>query len=164
LWNPNPYCNHVRNAGGGAHAVLLVGYNDDDINPANHYWIILNSWGTANGGRPNGLFHVPMTMNYDCTLTDTASLVYAGWFQTLDVSFEKKVELARTGQVKCWGAAGDVIPCANTGQDGDVQAGAPWPRPRFVDNKDGTMAKRLAQWMTMPHAVNAKDAEGTADV
>ena len=28
------------------------------------------------------------------------------------------------------------------------------------DNKDGTMATRLAQWMTMAHAVNAKDAEG----
>ncbi len=28
------------------------------------------------------------------------------------------------------------------------------------DNKDGTMATRLAQWMTMPHLVNAKDAEG----
>src|ERR1051325_5980062 len=28
------------------------------------------------------------------------------------------------------------------------------------DNKDGTMAMRLAQWMTMPHQVNVKDAEG----
>jgi len=30
------------------------------------------------------------------------------------------------------------------------------------DNKDGTMATRLAQWMTMPHTVNAKDAAGKA--
>jgi Methane oxygenase PmoA len=28
------------------------------------------------------------------------------------------------------------------------------------DNKDGTMATRVAQWMTMPHTINAKDAEG----
>ena len=28
------------------------------------------------------------------------------------------------------------------------------------DNKDGTMATRVAQWMTMPHTVNAKDAAG----
>ena len=28
------------------------------------------------------------------------------------------------------------------------------------DNKDGTMATRLAQWMTMPHLVDAKDAAG----
>jgi hypothetical protein len=28
------------------------------------------------------------------------------------------------------------------------------------DNKDGTMATRLAQWMTMPHTINAKDAAG----
>jgi hypothetical protein len=28
------------------------------------------------------------------------------------------------------------------------------------DNKDGTFATRLAQWMTMPHAGNVKDADG----
>lgn len=28
------------------------------------------------------------------------------------------------------------------------------------DNKDGTMAVRIAQWMTMPHNVSAKDADG----
>ncbi|MEY2878821.1 MAG: hypothetical protein RLZZ15_1201 [Verrucomicrobiota bacterium] len=28
------------------------------------------------------------------------------------------------------------------------------------DNKDGTMATRVAQWMTMPHSVNTKDADG----
>ncbi len=30
------------------------------------------------------------------------------------------------------------------------------------DNKDGTMAIRIAQWMTMPHTVSAKDADGKA--
>jgi C1A family cysteine protease len=49
---------------GGGHAVLCVGYDDSDPDPANHYWIMLNSWGT-NNGRPNGLFRVSMYDTYD---------------------------------------------------------------------------------------------------
>jgi len=44
------------------HAVLCIGYND--TNPNNRYWIMLNSWGTAGGRRPNGLFRVNMDMDY----------------------------------------------------------------------------------------------------
>jgi hypothetical protein len=51
-------------ASGGAHAVLCVGYDDSDADPVNHCWILLNSWGTADG-RPNGLFRIPMYYNYD---------------------------------------------------------------------------------------------------
>ena len=146
LWNPNPYCGHAYNNGGGAHAMLLTGYNDNDPNPANHYWVVLNSWGTT-AGRPNGLFRMPMALNYDCTVTRGGSLLYASWFQTLDVNFDRRVELPRTGQTKCYSAAGDVISCAGTGQDGDVRAGVPWPDPRFVDNKDGTMTDYLTGLM-----------------
>ena len=49
---------------GGGHAVLCVGYDDSDPDPANHYWIMLNSWGDSNG-RPDGLFRVPMYYDYD---------------------------------------------------------------------------------------------------
>ncbi len=62
------------------HAVLCVGYNDED--PENRYWVMLNSWGTASGGRPNGLFRVNMDMDYDCTCGG-----YSFYWQTLDVSF-----------------------------------------------------------------------------
>ncbi|MCG6534008.1 MAG: C1 family peptidase [Syntrophales bacterium LBB04] len=48
--------------GSGSHAVLCVGYNDD--NASNRYWIMVNSWGTP-GGRPNGIFRVAMDQNYD---------------------------------------------------------------------------------------------------
>ncbi len=49
---------------GGAHATVLVGYDDTDPDPANHYWKILNSWGNT-FLRPQGVFRIPMHMNYD---------------------------------------------------------------------------------------------------
>ena len=65
---------------GGGHAVLCVGYNDE--NPNNKYWIMLNSWGTP-AGRPNGLFRVNMDMAYD----GANSPYYSFYWETLDVSF-----------------------------------------------------------------------------
>src|SRR5215470_92378 len=40
-----------------------------------------------------------------------------------------------TGQRTCYNSAGAVISCAGTGQDGDIQAGAPLS---YTDNGDGT--------------------------
>jgi len=42
------------------------------------------------------------------------------------------VALPETGQTTCYDAAGAVIVCAGTGQDGDLLAGVAWPAPRFV--------------------------------
>ncbi|MCI0435770.1 MAG: DUF1566 domain-containing protein, partial [Gemmatimonadetes bacterium] len=41
-----------------------------------------------------------------------------------------------TGQTTCWDTAGTVIPCAGTGHDGDIQAGATLA---YTDNGDGTI-------------------------
>jgi hypothetical protein len=89
LWIPDTYCGHTWNdSTGGGHAVLIVGYNDEDLDPANHYWIALNSWGTANG-RPNGLFRISMQMNYDCVLHEINYPDFLAYqFGTLDVSLE----------------------------------------------------------------------------
>ncbi|MFP4501328.1 MAG: C1 family peptidase [Candidatus Hydrogenedentota bacterium] len=48
----------------GGHAVLIVGYTEEA-------WIILNSWGTMEGGRPNGLmaFGPKDEMNYAASYT-----------------------------------------------------------------------------------------------
>lgn len=51
--------------------------------------------------------------------------------------------VARTGQTKCYDVWGQPIPCTGTGQDGEIQAGAPLPDPRFVDHGDGTVGDRL---------------------
>jgi len=81
IWTPDSYCGKTYSySSGGGHAVAIVGYNDDDADTANHYWIVLNSWGTnaySDGtpysgytARPNGLFRLKMYMNYDCQLKD----------------------------------------------------------------------------------------------
>lgn len=50
------------------------------------------------------------------------------------------ITLPRTGQYRCYDSAGTEIPCAGTGQDGDIQAGKRWTLiPRFADNGDQTM-------------------------
>ena len=56
------------------------------------------------------------------------------------------VQLPQTGQTTCYDTVGDVIPCAGTGQDGEIQAGVAWPNPRFsvsgdcvTDNLTGLM-------------------------
>lgn len=45
--------------------------------------------------------------------------------------------LARTGQARCRDAAGNVVDCLGTGQDGELCSGAPWPEPRFKEEGDG---------------------------
>jgi hypothetical protein len=59
------------------------------------------------------------------------------------------INLPQTGQTTCWDTSGAFIPCAGTGQDGDIRTGVPWPGPRFVvsgdyvtDNLPSLMRKR----------------------
>jgi hypothetical protein len=53
------------------------------------------------------------------------------------------IQLPRTGQTTCYDAAGGVVACAGTGQDGDKLKGAAWPNPRFTDNANGTVTDNL---------------------
>lgn len=39
--------------------------------------------------------------------------------------------LPATGQTECHDAGGQIIPCEDTGQDGEFRFGHPWPVPRF---------------------------------
>ncbi|MFU8796648.1 MAG: InlB B-repeat-containing protein [Dehalococcoidia bacterium] len=87
LWDPDPYCGKTSDPVVQGHAVLCVGYNDDDPDPDNHYWVMLNSWGTASGGRPNGLFRMKMDIDYDCRNYDP-DYYYSLLWQTLDVEFD----------------------------------------------------------------------------
>jgi len=51
--------------------------------------------------------------------------------------------LPKTGQTSCHDVSGTAIACAGTGQDGESQAGAAWPSPRFTENADHTMTDGL---------------------
>ncbi len=98
VWNPDFSCGHSWEDGeGGAHAVLVVGYSDDDPDPANHYWLVLNSWGTAGGNRPDGVFRMSMNMDYGCTYHFGFLTYYSFYFQTLAVTFDLGVEIFADG-------------------------------------------------------------------
>jgi hypothetical protein len=82
---------------GSGHAVVIVGYDETDA--SNPYWIVLNSWGTAEGKKPNGLMRVGMDMDYSCQYqTDAAPYsLYALYFQTLDVTFSDAAQQNTSG-------------------------------------------------------------------
>ena len=83
LWSFDSSQGHQWSNGGGGHAVLLVGYNENAPEP---YWILLNSWG-APAGRPNGLFRMKMDMKYDLFHVDGTKQEQALYFQTLNIQF-----------------------------------------------------------------------------
>ncbi len=85
LWDPDTYCGQAWDSNQGAgHAVTLVGYDDSSASTDDHYWIILNSWGTT-ANRPSGLFRMKMYANYGCTFPGLSA--YALGFQTLNIGW-----------------------------------------------------------------------------
>jgi hypothetical protein len=59
--------------------------------------------------------------------------------------------IPRTGQCLCYDAAGKVISCGGTGQDGASRHGAPWPEPRFEILSTGVL-DRLTGLLWHRHA------------
>jgi hypothetical protein len=55
----------------------------------------------------------------------------------------QRARVPQTGQTECWDAAGSLIPCDATGQDGDIQAGVELPTPRFTDRRNSTVRDNL---------------------
>src|SRR3990172_5700801 len=62
------------------------------------------------------------------------------------------ISIPKTGQTTCYDSAGNVIACTGTGQDGEIQAGVPWPSPRFMDNGDGTVTDNLTGLIWLKNA------------
>jgi hypothetical protein len=74
---------------------------------------------------------IPGSISGTTTLTVTSAVV------------TPSITLPKTGQTLCYDAAGAVIACAGTGQDGALLKGIAWPVPRFIDNADGTVTDNL---------------------
>ena len=64
-----------------------------------------------------------------------------------EASASGALNLPQTGQTTCYNEGGEIIACDNTGQDGDWQAGVPWPKPRFVSGT-GTEADCMIDNLT----------------
>ncbi len=88
--------------------------------------------------------------NLPLILTLATSLLPLTWAQAAPA------DLPVTGQITCSDTAGAVIACAGTGQDGEHQAGVPWPTPHFtvdgtgncvIDNVTGLL------WVRSPEAI-----------
>lgn len=65
--------------------------------------------------------------------------------------------IPRTGQSLCHDAAGKLIACTGSGQDGELRYGAPWPEPRFeilpagvLDRLTGLLWRRRANLTQKP--------------
>ena len=94
-----------------------------------------------------GTYVLSLVVNDGKTNSTTATVtITATPIQTLRTA----TKLPQTGQTLCYNSSGSlfnlsgtVIPCAGTGQDGELQAGLAWPNPRFTDNGDQTLTDNL---------------------
>ena len=91
---------------------------------------------------------------------DGARMFYGGKDQSFmlwPVRGEGLGVVPRTGQSLCYAAAGNVIACAGSGQDGEFCYGASWPQPRFeilqagvLDRLTGLLWRRSASLTPQP--------------
>jgi hypothetical protein len=80
LWDMDQFNQSYFNTsnGGIGHAMILVGYNKTDPDPARQYWIVQNSWGTPSG-RPKGQFKLKMWVDYNATFSDAIQPTQQFW-------------------------------------------------------------------------------------
>ena len=106
-------------------------------------------------------------------------LVLASGLMAYTTAQAAPADLPETGQTTCSDAAGTVIACTGTGQDGQLRAGVAWPSPRFVvgtgaevdcvtDNLTGLMWVRshgsnLATWANALASANNLTLCGYSD-
>ena len=95
------------------------------------------------------------------------TVVYADVLIPTNASLENirpQILLPKTGQINCWSAAGILIRCAGTGQDGEYQIGLPINGDRFIDNKNGTLFDRATNliWQKCSKGQGVLNCSGTA--
>lgn len=98
LW-VNPYEGGTwSDATWGGHMITIMGYNDSDPNPANHYWIVQNQWGLTTN-RPSGQLRLPSQMNYAATFQDSGHTYFCYQFETLTLTMTPPAPAAPTASI-----------------------------------------------------------------
>jgi hypothetical protein len=82
----------------GGHMITIMGYNEDDADAANHYWIVRNQWGLTSN-RPNGQLRLPMLMNYGATYQDAGRAYHCYQFETLTLTMSPPTPVAPTATI-----------------------------------------------------------------
>jgi hypothetical protein len=106
--------------------LIAQGFSNVKNSVNEYYWSSTSSWAADNAFR---------LMFYDGNeLGNTKTQHYTWAVRTASVTSSSP---SRTGQITCYNYSGVIIPCAGTGQDGELQTGVVWPSQRFT-NPDGT--------------------------
>jgi hypothetical protein len=150
LW-VNPYEGGTwSGATWGGHMVTIMGYNEDDTNPTNHYWILQNQWGLPSN-RPNGQFHLPMQMNYAATYKDSGQTYLCYQFETLTLTMTPPASTAPTASI-----ASPMVRL-ETGQSLELQATVTGTPPlAYQWRKDGTpIPEATSAIYTLPYLTSA---------
>ena len=80
-------------------------------------------------------------------------VVMAEWMGTWGtLAIAQKARVEQTGQTECFDTSGNLIICEGTGQDGDILAGVPFPKNRFIDKGDGTAQDKLTKLIWLKQA------------
>ncbi|MDD5434279.1 MAG: DUF1566 domain-containing protein [Nitrospira sp.] len=96
----------------------------------NYYWSSTSYAYIANGNAVAWAVGMWNGAVYNVMKSGSFSTPYYVW--PVRVGQSGLVHLWKTGQAACYDSAGNVIACAGTGQDGEIQAGVPWSNPRFT--------------------------------
>jgi len=110
-----------------------------------------------------GVYRVCLVVVFEDFDSGIASLIV-----TVNGPSHGEALVGKTGQTTCYDTGGSVIACANTGQDGNIQAGVSSPNPRFADNSDGTVTDNLTglMWLKNANCIQTDypgfDADGTS--
>src|SRR5882724_11223295 len=94
--------------------------------------------------------------SFACSSTTTTTTTTSTSSTTTTTTAPPACHFPATGQTTCWDSSGNVIPCAGTGQDGDLRAGASLS---YTDNRDGTVTNNNGLvWEKLSHDGSIHDA------
>ncbi len=121
----------------------------DPILPAGHPFHNVKSaiYWTSTSLTPAAHLAWMMTLGIGPTVFDVKDSLNRGWPVRGDRS-----RVPRSGQKICFDAEGNPIDCQGTGQDGELQAGKPFPSSRFTDNGNGTVTDNMTRLVWLKNA------------